>query len=101
MPLVSENISSYVKKLKELSLFNHSAIIDSLNLVELLQAKLNQFAMQMLFDEYEIVSWINFIDMFDFIDLCKDINNLEQVFEKILLNIWFIGGATKCVTNDD
>ena len=57
--------------------------------------------MQLLFDEYEIVSWINFIDMFDLIDSCKDINDVEQVFEKILLNIWFIGGATKCLTNDD
>ena len=57
--------------------------------------------MQLLFDEYEIVSWINFIDMFDLIDLRKDINDVEQVFEKILLNIWFIGGATKCLTNDD
>lgn len=31
----------------------------------------------MLFDEYEIISWINFIDRFNFFDFCYDINDID------------------------
>lgn len=57
--------------------------------------------MQMMFDEYEIVCWINFIDRFNFFDFCYDVNDVDQVLNSTFLNILYIAGATKSITNDD
>lgn len=57
--------------------------------------------MQLLLDEYEIICWINFIDRFNFFDFCYDVNDVEQVLNSTFMNILYIGGATKSITNDD
>lgn len=74
---------------------------DHVDYVDLFREKLIQFAMQMLFDEYEIISWINFIDRFQFFDFCYDVNDLDSVMNSTFINIMLIGGATKCITNHD
>ena len=70
MPSVSESISFLINKLNE----THR---DSVALAEIVEMNLNQFAMQMLFNEYEIICWINFIDRFNFFDFFKDFNNFD------------------------
>jgi hypothetical protein len=57
--------------------------------------------MQFMFDEHEIVCWINFIDRFNFFNFVYDINDPQQVLNATFTNIVYIGGATKLITNDD
>lgn len=54
-----------------------------------------------MFDAYEIVCWINFVDRFNFFNFCYDVNDAEQVINSTCSNILYIGAATKCITNDD
>lgn len=54
-----------------------------------------------MFDEYEIVCWINFIDRFNFFNFCYDVNDVKQVVESAFTNIVYIAGATKSITNDE
>ena len=57
--------------------------------------------MQFMFDEYEIVCWISFIDRFNFFNFVYDINDPEQMLAATFTNIVYIGAATKSITNDD
>lgn len=63
--------------------------------------RLKDIAMQFMFNEYEIVCWINFIDRFNFFDLCYDVNDVSQVLNSTFTNIVYIGAATKSITNGD
>jgi len=57
--------------------------------------------MQFMFDEHEIVCWINFIDRFNLFSFVYDINNPQQVLDAAFTNIVYIGGATKSILNDN
>ena len=57
--------------------------------------------MKLLFDEFEIVCWINFIDRFNFFDFCYNVNDAEEVLNSTYTTMMYIGVATKWITNDD
>jgi hypothetical protein len=101
MPRVSKQIWFVLKQLNKQVRQGTRREVEEESLLSQFRARLRQIALQFMFDEYEIVCWINFIDRFEFFNFCYDVNDIKQVIDSTFAHILYIAGAAKSVTNDD
>ena len=53
-----------------------------------------------MLDEFEIVSWVVYLEQFNLLNFTFDVNNTHAVLQDALLNIFYIGLSTKLLLND-
>ena len=79
MPRVSKSISKLIKELNDSSNKQSGKNTGEKSFLSRLRTRIIEMAIMFMFDAYEIVCWINFVDRFNFFDFCYDVFNAEQV----------------------
>ena len=79
MPRVSKSISKIIKELNDSSIKPAGKDTSGKSFLSRLRTRIIEMAIMFIFDAYEIVCWINFVDRFNFFDFCYDVNDAEQV----------------------
>jgi hypothetical protein len=68
-----------IKKLNKYSIKPAGKDTSGKSFLSRLRTRIIEMAIMFMFDAYEIVCWINFVDRFNFFDFCYDVNDEEQV----------------------
>jgi len=77
MPRVSKSISKIIKELNNSSTKQAGKDTHEKSFLSRLRTRIIEMVIMLMFDAYEIVCWINFVDRFNFFDFCYDVNDAD------------------------